>query len=161
VGLKMVMIGLAMGVFALCAAFVLGGWMAMIVAGKMNAKGAGTYVGIVGAGLLYLFYAGGLLSYYAARVQNLVWSRTRSTSLQFRSELTGLTRLNLKNWVLIVLTLGLYRPFAVMAVMRLRLQAVRIEASTEPATWTAPGASGRTDASGDVAGDFFGLDVGL
>jgi len=161
IGLKMVMIGLAMGVFAMCAAFVLGGLIAVIAAGKWNAKGAGAYIGIVGVGLFYLLFAGGLLSYYAARVQNLVWSSTRSGSLQFRSELAGMTRLNLKNWVLIVLTLGLYRPFAVMATLRLRLEAVRIEASTDPATWTAPGVSGRTDASGDVAGDFFGLDVGL
>jgi uncharacterized membrane protein YjgN (DUF898 family) len=161
IGLKVVMLGLAMGVFAMCAAFVLGGLMAMIAAGKMNAKGAGSYIWIVLMGLSYLLFAGGLLAYYAARVQNLVWSNTRSASLQFRSELSGLTRLNVANWVLIVLTLGLYRPFAVMAVMRLRLEAVRIEASTDPAMWTAPGTRGRTDASGDVAGDFFGLDVGL
>ena len=65
------------------------------------------------------------------------------------------------NWLLIVLTLGFYRPFAVMAVTRLRLQAVRIDSSTDPATWTALRAGRHADASGDVAGDFFGMDVGL
>ena len=102
-----------------------------------------------------------MLPYYASRIQNLVWGNTCSASLRFRSELSGLMGLTLKNWLLIVATLGLYRPFAVIASTRLRLQAVRIETRTEPERWAAPPATGRTDASGDVAGDFFGMDVGL
>jgi uncharacterized membrane protein YjgN (DUF898 family) len=69
--------------------------------------------------------------------------------------------LTLKNWLLIVATLGLYRPFAVIATTRLRLQAISIETVTEPDTWVAPGASLASDASGEVAGDLFGMDVGL
>ncbi|WP_457320794.1 DUF898 family protein, partial [Roseateles sp. P5_E11] len=94
-------------------------------------------------------------------IQNLVWGNTHSASLRFRSELSGLRGLTLKNWLLIVATLGLYRPFAVIATMRLRLESVSIESSTDPATWVAPAGTERTDASGEVAGDFFGMDVGL
>ena len=63
--------------------------------------------------------------------------------------------------LLVLATLGLYRPFAVIATTRLRLQALSIESSTEPDTWIAPSTPASTDASGDVAGDFFGMDVGL
>jgi hypothetical protein len=49
----------------------------------------------------------------------------------------------------------------VIATTRLRLQAISIETVTEPDTWVAPGASLASDASGEVAGDLFGMDVGL
>ena len=161
IGFKTVMFGLAMAVFAVLAAVILDSLLAMAHTGKIDAKGNGGYGGFAFIGLLYLLGAGGLLPYYAARIQNLVWGNTRSASLRLHSELRGLTRLNLKNWLLIVITLGVCRPFAVMAVTRLRLQAVRIDSSTDPATWTALRAGRHADASGDVAGDFFGMDVGL
>lgn len=161
VGLKTVLLGVAMLLFVALASIVLGGVLALAHTGKIDAKGNGTYYGLAFMGLIYLFGAGGLLPYYASRMQNLVWGNTRSASLQFHSELHGLTRLTLKNWLLIVVTLGLYRPFAVMATMRLRLQAVRIDGKSDPATWRAASAGLPTDASGDVAGDFFGMDVGL
>lgn len=162
IGFKTVMAGVAMFLLAIVAAAIVTGCLLVLAHfGGVQAKSAGSYFGLACVGLLYLFGAGGLLPYYAARIQNLVWGNTRSASLRFHSELTGLTRLNLRNWLLIVFTLGLYRPFAVMATTRLRLQAVRIASSTDPATWTASRARRHADASGDVAGDFFGMDVGL
>jgi uncharacterized membrane protein YjgN (DUF898 family) len=46
----------------------------------------------------------------------------------FESDLsvTKYTLLILKNWILIILTLGLYRPFAVISAMRARLQAISL-----------------------------------
>ncbi|KQY90294.1 YjgN family protein [Pelomonas sp. Root1444] len=162
IGFKTVMAGVAMFLLAIVAAAIVTGCLLVLAHfGGVEAKSARSYFGLACVGLLYLFGAGGLLPYYAARIQNLVWGNTRSASLRFHSELTGLTRLNLRNWLLIVLTLGLYRPFAAMATTRLRLQAVRIASSTDPATWTASRAGRHADASGDVAGDFFGMDVGL
>jgi uncharacterized membrane protein YjgN (DUF898 family) len=161
IGLKTVLFGLGLLLVALMLSVVLGSLLAIAFTGRIDGKGNGHYFGIAGMGLLYLFGAGGLLSYYASRIQDLVWGNTRSASLQFRCELNGLTTLTLKNWLLIVLTLGFYRPFAAMATTRLRLEAVRIETSTDPATWAASRTGQHTDASGDVAGDFFGVDVGL
>jgi len=161
IGFKTLMLGVAALFLAMAAAVPLCGLLAWLQSGTVDPRAWRSYYGIATVGLLYLLGAGGLLPYYASRIQNLVWGNTRSASLRFHSELTGLTRLNLKNWLLIVLTLGLYRPFAVMVSTRLRLQAVRVESSTDPATWTAARAGLHTDASGDVAGDFFGMDVGL
>ncbi|MFG6429979.1 YjgN family protein [Roseateles sp. LYH14W] len=124
-------------------------------------KGLGRYRGLIGVGVSCLLCVGGLPAYYASRLQDLVWGNTRSATLRFRSTVIGLPVLSLTNWVRTILTLGLYRPFAVMATMRLRLQSVRIYTTTEPSTWTATRAGLHTDAAGDVAGDFFGVDMGL
>lgn len=161
VGLKALLLGLGLLLFAALFAIILGGVLALIWTGRIDAKGNGTYYALAFMGLVYLFGAGGVLPYYASRIQNLVWGNTRSASLRFHSELHGLTRLTLVNWVLIVLTLGLYRPFAVMATTQLRLEAVRIDSLSDPAGWTAAQAGLHTDASGEAAGDFFGMDVGL
>jgi uncharacterized membrane protein YjgN (DUF898 family) len=161
IALKTVLFGLGLLLVAMVGTVVVGGVLAVAHTGEIDAKGNGSYYTLAFLGLVYLLGAGGLVAYYASRIQNLVWGNTRSASLQFRSEVDGLTRLTLINWVLIVCTLGLFRPFAVMATMRLRLEAVRVETRTDPASWAATRACGHTDASGDAAGDFFGMDVGL
>ncbi|WP_457447537.1 YjgN family protein [Roseateles sp. P5_E4] len=161
VGLKSVMLAVLMLVVVSICTFVLGSLLGLATTGKIDAKGSSTYFGLAWAGMLYLFVGSVVLPYYASRIQNLVWGNTHSASLRFRSELSGLRGLTLKNWLLIVATLGLYRPFAVIATMRLRLESVSIESSTDPAAWVAPAGTERTDASGEVAGDFFGMDVGL
>lgn len=161
IGFKTAMVGLLMTLIALAGSFVAGSLLALAHTGKIDAKGNAVYYALAWGGVFYLLVGGVVLPFHVSRIQNLVWSNTRSASLSFRSELSGLVGLTLKNWLLIVVTLGLYRPFAVIATARLRLQAVRIETSTEPDTWIAPPRPGQADASGDVAGDFFGMDVGL
>lgn len=161
IGFKTVMLGLLMLVIAVMCTVVLGSLLGLAHTGKIDARGNGIYYGLAMVGVIYLFGGSVVLPYYASRVQNLVWGGTHSASLRFQSELSGLMGLTLKNWLLIVFTLGLYRPFAVIATARLRLQAISIETSTDPATWVAPPEHLRSDASGEVAGDFFGMDVGL
>jgi uncharacterized membrane protein YjgN (DUF898 family) len=117
----------------------------------------------VGMALAYLLYFAVVMPYAAARMQNLVWNSTRSEALAFRSTLTfrALFLLTLKNWLLTLLTLGLYRPFAAVATARLRLQAVSIGCDDDPLDWVAAAQAGHEDATGELAGDFFGIDMGL
>lgn len=117
----------------------------------------------LGIGLGYLVYFAFVMPYGSARLQNLVWNGTRSEALRFRSALgfRALLGLTLKNWLLTALTLSLYRPFAAVSTARLRLEAVEIEASEDPADWVAAAGAGHADATGDIAGDFFGIDMGL
>jgi uncharacterized membrane protein YjgN (DUF898 family) len=105
----------------------------------------------------------GLGSYGAARLQNLVWNATTSAQLRFSSQLRfrPLLGLTLKNWCLTLLTLGLYRPFAVVALARLRLQAVTLSSDSTVDDWTGDIHAANRDATGDAAGDFFGIDMGL
>jgi uncharacterized membrane protein YjgN (DUF898 family) len=103
------------------------------------------------------------LPYARSRLQNLVWGRTRSEALQFHSalRLRPLAGLTLKNLLLMLVTLGLYWPFAAVANARMRLQAVAVDVQGDLSQWIAA-SQGRSDgATGDAAGDFFGFDLGL
>lgn len=161
IGFKTAMLGLLALCLALLCAVVLGSLLGLAHSGRIDGKGNGIYYGLAMVGAVYLFAGSLVLPYYASRIQNISWDNTRSASLHFHSSLSGLIGLTLKNWLLIVATLGLYRPFAVIATARLRLEAVSFDTLSEPDSWVAPPTPGRSDASGDVAGDFFGMDVGL
>ncbi len=102
-------------------------------------------------------------SYLQARVQNLVWNATRTEHLRFESTLRfrALAWLTARNWLLMLVTLGLYFPFARVATARLRLQAVAVLSTVDPDTLADASAAHSTDASGDAAADLFGIDFGL
>jgi uncharacterized membrane protein YjgN (DUF898 family) len=101
--------------------------------------------------------------YMTSRVQNLVWSRTGNTSLRFLSHLRfwPLLGLTLKNWLLVMLTLGFYWPFAAVALARIRLQAIHVKTRDHPATLVSSMLSAEGDTAGDAAGDLLGLDIGF
>lgn len=111
--------------------------------------------------LLLVFVA--LKPYFTSRLQNLVWNHTDSPELRFSSALRfrSLLALTAKNWLLIVLTLGLYWPFAAIATARLRLQAMALSTRDDPDALVAALQPAHDDAAGDAAGDLFGFDVGL
>lgn len=101
--------------------------------------------------------------YLTSRLQNLVWSRTTSAELRFESRLRfrSLLALTLKNWLLVLVTLGLYWPFAAIATARLRLEAVTVLADEGLDRLAVERRDPMKDAAGDAAGDVFGIDVGL
>jgi len=101
--------------------------------------------------------------YPIVRFQNLVWSGTRSENISFTSTLRfwDMAGLTLKNWLFMLLTLGLYWPFAAVAMTRMRLVAVQLESSISPAALLADRTPAEGQAIGDAAGDFFGFDIGL
>jgi uncharacterized membrane protein YjgN (DUF898 family) len=101
--------------------------------------------------------------YFTSRMQNLLWSRTGNNMMRFKSKLKfgALLKLTLKNWLLMVLTLGLYWPFAAVALTRIRLHAVSVVTRVDPADLVDEARSGEVEAAGDAAGDLLGLDIGL
>jgi hypothetical protein len=76
-----------------------------------------------------------------ARLQNLVWRRTGCRHLRFRSELSvsGHVALQARNLLCLVLTAGLYWPWAVVASRRQRTEALsvwtRVDADVLKAHW--------------------------
>ncbi|RZI62065.1 MAG: DUF898 domain-containing protein [Rubrivivax sp.] len=118
---------------------------------------------IVSIALGYLAYFVVVGPFFTARLQNMVWNGTTSDDLSFTSQLRmrALAVLTLKNWLLMAITLGLYRPFAVVHTTRLRLEAVSLTMDGDPETWVAGEAGANQDATGEFAGDFFGIDMGL
>jgi uncharacterized membrane protein YjgN (DUF898 family) len=104
-----------------------------------------------------------LLPWVTARTQNLVWNGTHSQGVRFHSQLRvgALLRLTLKNWLLIIPTLGLYLPFAAVATARLRLEAVDVLLRVDPDTLATSAREADEVAAGDAAADLLGLDIGL
>ncbi len=157
-----VLAGFVAGVLA---ALVAGGSVsALFGAGRDKPVGVAAVVGIVVLVLsVYAAMALVIRPYATARLQNLVWNRTKSTDIRFESALRfwPFMRLTLKNWLLVLLTLGLYWPFAAIATTRMRLQAVTVHTRNPPDELVNRERPRADDASGDAAGDLFGIDIGL
>jgi len=104
-----------------------------------------------------------LKPYAIARTQNLVWNQTGSQDLQFHSDLRfkSLFWLTAKNWLLVLITLGFYWPFAAVAVARMRLQATSILSHIDPDNLVGQRRDGASAAVGDAAGDMLGIDFGI
>ncbi|MDY0744479.1 YjgN family protein [Paucibacter sp. R3-3] len=113
--------------------------------------------------IVYLLGLAAIGPWFTARTQNLIWSGTASQALRFESHLSvrALAGLTVVNWLLTAVTLGLYRPFAAVKTARLRLESMSLALDGEVETWVAQRGANEQDASGDAAGDFFGIDLGL
>ncbi|MDQ7746835.1 YjgN family protein [Hydrogenophaga pseudoflava] len=111
----------------------------------------------------WVFLFLGIGPWITTRLQNLVWTKTGNGQMRFISQLRfrDMFWLSLKNALLIGITLGLYWPFAKVAMARLRLEAVHVRTITDMQALLAAGQERPQEAAGDAAGDFFGLDVGL
>lgn len=111
-------------------------------------------------GLLLYTVAG---PYLAARLQQVVWSRTRLGGIRFRTEIQPLPlfRIVVKNVVLTVLTGGLYWPWAAVALARYRVECVRTESDVSLSSLAADDRARLVAATGEGAADAFGIDIGL
>jgi uncharacterized membrane protein YjgN (DUF898 family) len=128
-----------------------------------DSGGVGFLVAVLMGLVMYALLLMLAYPYFTSRMQNLVWSRTAARSIRFDSalRLQPLFFLTLKNWFLVAVTLGLYWPFAAVALARLRLQAVTVLADEDLDQLVSRQRDDMRDASGEVAADMFGLDVGL
>ncbi|OYT90213.1 MAG: hypothetical protein CFE43_19565 [Burkholderiales bacterium PBB3] len=159
-------IGVAFLIYLLLIAVVVGGVLgagALSMAGKLPKGPMGqVLIGVASVFFSLLAFAA-IKPYAVARFQNLVWNGTRSAHMQFISSLRArhVIALSFKNWILMLLTLGLYWPFASIAMARLRLQAVQVVSTLSPSALVAATANAEGQATGDAAGDFFGFDIGL
>ena len=159
VGSVVVLLGLAIAVggFALLQSAFSGGGMG---AGAGAAVGMAIFAGVA-AVYLAMFAVPG--PYLTSRFQNLLWGHTASPHIQFRSDLRlwPLAKVTIVNLLLTIITLGLYRPFAAVATARVRLQAVSLQVEGSVDEWVNTENARMDDATGDLAGDFFGIDLGL
>jgi uncharacterized membrane protein YjgN (DUF898 family) len=136
--------------------------------GLFRNANSGTQMGaivaiVIAAYVAMLLVAIGVRPYFTARMQNLLWSRTGNRSFHFNSALRfrSLFGLTLKNWLLVILTLGLYWPFAAVALARLRIESMSVTTRVDPQTLAADARAHEGEAAGDAAGDLFGLDIGF
>ena len=104
-----------------------------------------------------------IYSLAVVKIQNRLWSHTASAHVHLSSDLSfwrfvGWSALN---WLLIVLTLGLYWPFAVVRMARLRLEAITVNIEGDIGTWVSEVQPGSSGVLADASGDYFGMDLGL
>jgi len=139
--------------------------MAVGMAGARGRAPSAAAIGMISVGvmLFYLLMFILMQPYFVSRLQNLVWGHTASPQVHFASalHLRRLSLLTLKNLVLMALTLGLYRPFAVVDTARLRLQSITVTLSGDVEQWIGAAPGGAHDAAGDAAGDLLGVDLGM
>jgi uncharacterized membrane protein YjgN (DUF898 family) len=102
-------------------------------------------------------------AFFTTRMQNLLWSRTGNRFFRFKSELTARSYilLQFKNYFLILITLGLYWPFAVVASKRMQIEAVSLRSRLSLDALTDVARKHENDAAGDMAADLFGMDIGM
>jgi uncharacterized membrane protein YjgN (DUF898 family) len=157
--LLVLLLALVLGVLTWAAAPMLRGAVGDSPQQRGAAAALSLFLGL-GIGYLAVWLLG---SYFSARLQDLSWNATTSQALAFQSRLRArsLAWLSLKNLLLTVITLGLYRPFAVVKVMALRLSALRVQVDGDIDSWQGSAALPESSASGEMAGDFFGIDLGL
>jgi uncharacterized membrane protein YjgN (DUF898 family) len=166
--LKTAGVALLAALAAGAAAAILGGAgsLALLFGGGGGQGRGAAAVAIAVVVMVFVAYLAVILvvqPYIVSRLQNLVWGRTHSRLIRFESALRfwPLLRLTLKNWGLIILTLGLYGPFAKVAMARMRLQAVTVHMLLSPDELVSTLRERADDATGDAAGDLFGIDIGL
>lgn len=84
-----------------------------------------------------------------AHLINLVWSKTGNRHLRFRSQIKvpAYVQLYAKNVLRLVVTLGLYWPWAVVNLRRMRMQSLQVWSRVEPEVLLAHWSSGQGEAA--------------
>jgi uncharacterized membrane protein YjgN (DUF898 family) len=153
--------------FVVLGLFVLGGLSVVAVmlvkvfglAGKSPPPKA---LGVMVFAYVGVFYAAmlALIPFWNARSQNLIWNNTRLDGSAFESTLSfrKLFWVETQNFFLTILTLGIYRPFAVIRSARIKLEAVRYAGEVGAFEAAAAPAGG---AIGAEFVDMFGFDISL
>ena len=159
-GIFIKLIGISFAAFAVM--LLAGGLFAF--AGRKTGTGAGFVIvaALMGFGAILLI---NILpkSYLQVRLQNLLWSTTGNEVLRFDSRLKfgSYMGLQCRNYLLIFLTLGLYWPFAVVNTRRAQIESVELQTRIGLDQLSQAAAREDPGATGDMAADLFGLDIGL
>jgi uncharacterized membrane protein YjgN (DUF898 family) len=117
------------------------------------------------APIMILFYMAALLvtpAYLGALITNLVWNNTRLEKHRFVSDQTfwGITGITLSNWLLILLTFGIYWPWAKVRITAYRASHTAVLVAGSLDHFVA-GASREKNAIGEEIADIFDFDIAL
>jgi uncharacterized membrane protein YjgN (DUF898 family) len=150
----------------------LGGFIAIVAVGgaltamlAMASGLAGRSVVLLITGLVLLAYLGALLligPYLAARLQNVIWNNTTLGNMGFDSHLRarGMFGIMTSNFLLILLTLGLYKPYADIRLARYRIDNMALLVADDLDEFVA-GQQETASATGEEAVEMFDLDVAI
>ncbi len=121
--------------------------------------GIGVLLLIIGSYVTYLL----LFAAFVVLIQNRIWNHTTVGEVSFRSNarVLPMARIYLVNVILLVLTLGLFTPFAVIRSLKYRLESVTAVTVSGMDQFLSGAAVGDVAATGEGAADLFDFDIGL
>ena len=147
--------------------------VAVVIAAVGFVAGAGLWsagkgAGIFGIGMLVLivgFYAVYfvLFAAFVVLIQNRVWNHTAVGEVSFRSNarILPMARIYFVNMLLLIVTLGLFTPFAVIRSLKYRLESVTAMTVTGMDQFLGVASVESVAATGEGAADLFDFDIGL
>jgi uncharacterized membrane protein YjgN (DUF898 family) len=140
--------------------FVFGSLIGWMVGASKSASMAGVVGGIAGVLAFYVAYSC-IGSYYTARFQKLVWEHTALGEISFKCNLSAwkLLKRQFINTLLIIGTLGLYRPFAAVNVAKMRLQSMTVVGTERLEEFYAAPDKSSGGAIGEGSAEMFDMDV--
>jgi len=115
--------------------------------------------GVGSAYALYLF----VTPYLQSRVQNLVWQHTEMGGVRFISTTRGreLLFIHATNLLFITLSCGLYKPFAIIRLVKYRVESLHLVPDGSLEEFLCDHAGDNTGAVGQEAGDLFDIEIAL
>ena len=122
-----------------------------------------TWLNVVGVVMVVLFFAlyQALVGpYIQARLQNVIWNNTKLGHHSFVSNIFArkLFIIMFTNYILIILTLGLYKPFATIRLLRYRFETMGFIPHGSLEDFLA-GQSQQQSATGEEAAEMFDVDI--
>ena len=130
--------------------------------------GAGGGASVFGVGLLVFIvaiYAVYLLLFagFVVMIQNRIWNHTTVGEVSFRSDarVLPMARIYLVNILLLIVTLGLFTPFAVIRSLKYRLESVTAVTVSGMDQFLGMASVDQVSATGEGAADLFDFDIGL
>jgi uncharacterized membrane protein YjgN (DUF898 family) len=120
------------------------------------------FVALYGAASTYISYMF-VRAFLESRVQNLVWNETELGPHRFLSEVVArkLLWIHASNLLLIVLTLGLYKPFAAIRLLKYRVESMSLAVDGSLEEFMSDQSVDETGAIGQEAGDLFDIEIAL
>lgn len=159
---KAYLVAIGFGFLSLIASGIVSGLFARRAAGLDPTTLSAQFLQFgLGLLILYLFVVA-VGPYVNARVQNLVWNHTELDAHRFESTVSAkrLFQITLGNLVLTLLTLGLYKPFGVVRIVKYRVESMHLLPATDLDSFVSMrDAAGA--AIGQEAAELFSIDIAL
>ncbi len=153
------------GLFSLGALFLFGifagGFLKMILfTGDEPRSPFAAIVPVIFLFLAFAVFQAIIGPFIQARLQNVVWNNTQLGEHWFISNVSArkLFFISFTNFILIVLTLGLYKPFATIRLLRYRLETVGFVPQGSLEAFLA-GQSQQQSATGEETAEMFNVDI--
>ncbi len=142
-----------------CLGFAIAVGIASVLFSKLLVGIAPSLATIASPALLYIGIFGVLTPIFIGYVQNTLWNNMTLGELSFSSTVSTveLTKIMFKNLILTALTLGLYRPFAKVALIKYRLESIAIIPAVALDNFVADQQE-QASAVGEETAEWFGLD---